>query len=64
MHKSEHCAQQQLQCHAKVVGVVGTGESPAIPLAAGLPVGLGWLKLQARLKRDGRLDQLPGVGKP
>jgi hypothetical protein len=28
----------------------------------GLPVGLGWLKLQARLKRDGRLDQLPGGG--
>jgi hypothetical protein len=21
-------------------------------------VGLGWLRLQARLKRDGRLDQL------
>jgi len=26
----------------------------------GVPVGLGWLKLQARLKRDGRLEQLPG----
>jgi hypothetical protein len=32
----------------------------AVPLALGLPVGLGWLKLQARLKRDGRIDQLPG----
>jgi hypothetical protein len=32
----------------------------AVPLALGLPVGLDWLKLQARLKRDGRLDQLPG----
>ena len=29
-------------------------------LALGLPVGLGWLKLQGRLKRDGRIDQLPG----
>jgi hypothetical protein len=29
-------------------------------LAIGLPVGLGWLKLQGRLKRDGRIDQLPG----
>jgi hypothetical protein len=25
-----------------------------------LPVGLGWLKVQAKLKRDGRLDHLPG----
>ena len=33
----------------------------AVPLVLGLPVGLSWLKLQARLKRDGRLDQLPGV---
>ncbi|MCP9775419.1 AarF/ABC1/UbiB kinase family protein [Cyanobium sp. WAJ14-Wanaka] len=28
----------------------------AIPLVAGLPVGWAWLKLQTRLKRDGRLD--------
>ncbi|MFQ6537757.1 MULTISPECIES: ABC1 kinase family protein [Aphanothece] len=35
-----------------------------IPLVAGLPVGLGWLKLQARLARDGRLDQLPGMAAP
>lgn len=34
----------------------------AVPLVAGLPVGWSWLKLQARLKRDGRIDQLPGVG--
>ena len=33
----------------------------AVPLVAGLPVGWSWLKLQARLKRDGRIDQLPGV---
>ncbi|MCT0208762.1 AarF/ABC1/UbiB kinase family protein [Synechococcus sp. CS-1332] len=33
----------------------------AVPLVLGLPVGLSWLKLQSRLKRDGRLDQLPGV---
>jgi predicted unusual protein kinase regulating ubiquinone biosynthesis (AarF/ABC1/UbiB family) len=31
-----------------------------VPAVLGLPVGLGWLKLQSRLKRDGRLDQLPG----
>ena len=33
----------------------------AVPLVLGTPVALTWLKLQARLKRDGRLDQLPGV---
>jgi hypothetical protein len=32
-----------------------------VPLLLGLPVGLGWLKLQARLKRDGRLEQLPAA---
>ncbi len=30
----------------------------ALPLLLGLPVGLGWLRGQARLARDGRLDQL------
>ena len=30
----------------------------ALPLILALPVGLGWLKSQARLARDGRLDQL------
>ncbi len=35
----------------------------AIPLVATLPVGLGWLKLQAKLNRDGRLDQV-GAHKP
>ena len=34
----------------------------AVPLVLGLPVGLSWLKLQARLRRDSRIDQLPGVG--
>jgi predicted unusual protein kinase regulating ubiquinone biosynthesis (AarF/ABC1/UbiB family) len=33
----------------------------AVPLVLAAPVGLTWLKLQARLKREGRLDQLPGV---
>ncbi len=30
----------------------------AIPLVATLPVGLSWLKLQAKLKRDGRIDHI------
>ncbi|MEB3200863.1 MAG: AarF/ABC1/UbiB kinase family protein [Synechococcaceae cyanobacterium] len=29
----------------------------AVPLLLGLPVGLTWLKLQTRLRRDGRLEQ-------
>ena len=32
----------------------------AVPLLLGLPVGLGWLKVQTKLKRDSRIDQLPG----
>jgi len=32
----------------------------AIPLLLGLPVGWGWLRVQGRLRRDGRIDQLPG----
>jgi predicted unusual protein kinase regulating ubiquinone biosynthesis (AarF/ABC1/UbiB family) len=31
-----------------------------IPLALGLPVGLSWLKLQARLRRDARLETMQG----
>jgi hypothetical protein len=34
----------------------------AIPLVCGMPVGLSWLKLQARLRRDSRLEKLPGAG--
>ena len=30
----------------------------AVPLVLGVPVGLGWWKLQVRLKRDGRLDRM------
>jgi len=33
----------------------------AVPLVLSVPVGLSWLKLQARLRRDGRLDRLPGA---
>ncbi len=34
----------------------------AIPLVLALPVGLGWLRLQGRLRRDARLEKLPGGG--
>jgi len=31
-----------------------------VPVAAALPVGVSWLKLQARLRRDSRLESLQG----
>ncbi|MEB3177115.1 MAG: AarF/ABC1/UbiB kinase family protein [Synechococcus sp.] len=43
--------------------LLGASSRPAwavLPLAAGVPVGLGWLKLQLKLQRDARLEQLPG----
>ncbi|MEB3270813.1 MAG: AarF/ABC1/UbiB kinase family protein [Synechococcus sp.] len=33
----------------------------AVPLLLALPVAMGWLKLQVRLRRDSRLEQLPGA---
>jgi predicted unusual protein kinase regulating ubiquinone biosynthesis (AarF/ABC1/UbiB family) len=50
---------------AVAAALLATSTRPAlvaVPLVLGLPVGLSWLKLQARLRRDGRIDQLPGVG--
>ena len=46
---------------AVAAALLASGARPAltaIPLVLGIPVGLSWLKLQARLKRDGRLEQL------
>jgi predicted unusual protein kinase regulating ubiquinone biosynthesis (AarF/ABC1/UbiB family) len=31
-----------------------------VPLLLGLPVGWGWLRVQGRLRRDGRIDQIAG----
>ena len=52
---------------AVAAALLGASTRPAlaaIPLVAGLPVGLGWLKLQGRLKRDLRLEKLPGASVP
>ncbi|MFM2080035.1 MAG: hypothetical protein RLZZ219_717 [Cyanobacteriota bacterium] len=48
---------------AVAAALLAAGARPAltaIPLALGVPVGLSWLKLQARLSRDSRIDRLPG----
>jgi predicted unusual protein kinase regulating ubiquinone biosynthesis (AarF/ABC1/UbiB family) len=31
-----------------------------VPLLLGVPVGWGWLRVQGRLRRDGRIDQIAG----
>jgi hypothetical protein len=36
----------------------------AVPLVLGVPVSFNWLKLQARLSRDSRLEKLQGTPKP
>jgi predicted unusual protein kinase regulating ubiquinone biosynthesis (AarF/ABC1/UbiB family) len=36
----------------------------AVPLVLGVPVSLSWLKLQARLRRDSRLETLQGAPAP
>lgn len=49
---------------AVAAALLATSSRPAlvaVPLVAGLPLTWSWLKLQARLKRDSRIDQLPGV---
>ncbi len=49
---------------ASVLAVSGRPVLTAVPLVLAVPLTAGWLKMQARLQRDGRLDQLPGVGSP
>jgi len=34
-----------------------------LPAAAGVPVGMGWLKLQLKLRRDARVEDLSGSGR-
>ncbi len=54
-----------LGAFAVAAAVLGSGSQPAlaaIPLVAGLPVGLSWIKLQGRQRRDARLEKLPGAG--
>jgi predicted unusual protein kinase regulating ubiquinone biosynthesis (AarF/ABC1/UbiB family) len=48
---------------AVAAAILGASASPAlvaIPLVLALPVAGGWLKLQGRLQREGRLDQIQG----
>ncbi len=47
---------------ASVLFASGRPGLVAVPIALALPVGLGWLKSQSRLSRDGRIDQLAAPG--
>ena len=32
-----------------------------LPLGAAVPVGMGWLKLQVKLRKDGRIENISGT---
>ena len=52
-----------LGCLALATAIVGASSRPVwsiLPAAATLPVGLGWFRMQMRMRRDQRLEQLPG----
>ena len=52
-----------LGCLALATAIIGAGLRPAwavVPAALACPVGLGWFRMQVRMRRDQRLEQLPG----
>ena len=52
-----------LGCLALATAIIGASVRPVwavLPATATIPVGLGWLRMQLRIRRDQRLEQLPG----
>ena len=52
-----------LGCLALATAIIGASARPIwsiLPAAASIPVGLGWFRMQLRMRRDQRLEQLPG----
>ena len=52
-----------LGCLALATAIIGASVRPIwaiLPATATLPVGLGWFRMQIRMRRDQRLEQLPG----
>ena len=52
-----------LGCLALATAIIGASVRPVwalLPATATIPVGLGWLRMQLRMRRDQRLEQLPG----
>ena len=55
-----------LGCLALSAAILGASAQPvwsAVPVVAGIPVGLGWFRMQLRMRRDQRLEQLPGTNR-
>ena len=55
-----------LGCLALSAAILGASTNPiwsVAPVAAALPVGLGWFRMQVKLRRDQRLDQLPSANR-
>ena len=51
-----------LGCLALAAAIIGTSSRPlwaVIPAGAAVPVGLDWFRMQLRMRRDQRLEQLP-----
>ena len=52
-----------LGCLALSAAIVGASVRPLwalLPAVAAVPVGMGWFRMQVRMRRDQRLEQLPG----
>ena len=64
MINAQHAMGQSilLGCLGISAALLGSSNQPAlslIPIFAALPVTVGWLKLQFKMNRDGRIDQIP-----
>ena len=52
-----------LGCLTLAAAILGASARPiwaVLPVGAALPVGFGWFRMQLRMRRDQRLEQLPG----
>ena len=52
-----------LGCLALAAAIIGASSRPLwamLPAGAAIPVGLDWFRMQLRMRRDQRLEQLPG----
>ena len=55
-----------LGCLALSAAILGASVRPVwamLPAATAVPVGLGWFRMQLRMRRDQRLEQLPGTNR-
>ena len=52
-----------LGCLALATAIIAASARPIwalVPAVGTVPVGLGWLRMQLRLRRDQRLEHIPG----